>query len=794
MPLPPSGPLSIRDLQDEATISKGNTNTFTEMAQVFNIDNYNAASPRNIVLADSFYNKSLNLTATSVGISPTSLSYSNVTSTQTINFSTNGFTLMVGKPAWLETDTVYLSTSNNGSISFVASSNNTLGNTERSATITFIGQGGNTYRTLSVVQAGNPASIVLTPSTAQTIATSTTSFTQDVTVTNPLVVTGTVIGSGFTLSSPVKTNLGSTSRYRFTLTMASNTGPQRTAQLNFSISTTNFNQERSITHTQSGFVETLSIAISSLSFTSTSQVKSFTVLSNTDWISNISGTGFQQSLSSTSGFTTANINGNGDDVIYIRALNNTNTSTRTGTVSVAVTDGSPSDTVNLSQAAFVETLSIATSTLSFSAQGETKFFDVVSNTNWISDITGTGYQQSLSSTSGFTTANISGNGDDRVYIRILENTGTSTRNGSASVSVLDGSPSDSVTFSQTTKPIWSNSNIAISGFDVDEFGDISVPTVTTTGNIAYTITYTTGFNSGTSYSAAAGFPLVGTNTPRYVNVTVNVPSTYQNPGSFTRTVSAIQESRVYGDAQVSITNFSVASSGAITAANVTAVGNPTITTTYTPLQNSGTPVTLARGFKASVNDETRWVNASMTVPSGWFNSNTTFVKSRSTVQQAVDLTGYLYFPSTTTTQRPGWEVGGINGQYVQSGFWAATESDTRYLTFSLRTNAEVTYRVVENGFGNFSIVSPTSTLSLSYIDFLTEYPDVSPYITHFRLKVTAPSAGQSVNTTIDLTTSDTSGKNFSIYIELGRLSGGGTPPGVTPTVDTLPTVKTPQEL
>ena len=778
MALPNDGELSVRGLQIEALIPAGNESEFTDLAELYDIGGYNPSAPSNIILADSFYGETLNLTATSITITPTTLSLPNNgggTSQYTnINVSSDGSFLIVNKPNWIGIDDSYYTSG--GTIRIYRFDNSALGSPERSATLEFRGTGGITRRTLSITQAGNPIELTLNPSTSQTLSRTASTLTQDVTVTNPLVVTGTVVGDGMTLSSPSVTNLGSTSIYRFTLSYTTNdTTSTREAVITFNITGDTFSDVRIITHTQTRLVPSLSIATSTLSFVQGGETKFFDVVSNTDWTSDITGTGFEQSLSSTSGFTTSNLSGNSNDRIYINALVNEETSPRNGNVRVEVDGGSPFDTVSLSQAAFVETLSIATSLLSFNSSGETEFFDVVSNTDWTSDISGTGYQQSFSSTSGFTTSNLSGNGNDRVYIRIAENTGTSTRNGSVSVAVLDGSPSDSVSFSQNPKPIWTDADILISGFDVDEFGDISVPTITTTGNIAYTTTYTDGISNVT---AAAGFPLVGENTPRYVQVTVTVPSAYRNPGSYTKTVSAVQEERFYGSDEISISGFSVDADGVVTQPTVSATGvlASNITVTY-----DGGASVLTKGYPLIGSAATRTVTATVTIPSGWFNSGEQS-RSATDVQEAAILTGWIYYPYNSTAETR--EIGGIPLP-ITTTYTYDDIASTAIFQFSVRTNFTTPFIVTE--FGSGVLYEYGGLNSVSSVTFDSQVDGISPYQRHFEVRVPIPGPGGSNVSTVNVRPTGFSGYNTEFDIVVNR----GSTPTVSPTVEStvLPTVR-----
>lgn len=306
MPLPSEGELSIKDLQEEATIPMGNTNDFVEMGEVYAIANFDSTNPQNITLADDFYGEEVNLTATSIGVNPTLLTFPSSGGALTTNLTINGYALMIGKPGWLSTEKTYLSTNEAGTLRFTATENNVLGASPRNKAIQFIGKNSYLYATLIVSQSGNPVDITLTPSNSQTIAATTTTFTQDVTVTNPLQVFGSVTGSGFTLPAPTVTNLGSTSRYRFTLTQSANTGGARQAQLNFDISGSNFIQQRSITHTQSAFAASISVTPGSFDFDINGEVKQFVITSNINWEAYTSGdTGFETSVTSaSSGFST----------------------------------------------------------------------------------------------------------------------------------------------------------------------------------------------------------------------------------------------------------------------------------------------------------------------------------------------------------------------------------------------------------------------------------------------------------------------------------------------------------
>ena len=758
------GSLGLNDILIEIGAQKGDVIDFISLADALGV------STSNIVLPDSFIGKTLSLTSNSATTNPSSLSFISIGEEKSVSVSASGLYRISNLPNWI----VFDKTFSNGTFTFNvrANDNSLLGSDTRTGSILVIGSNNSTIATIPVSQQGNQATIQISPSTiSATTAAKVSTIT--LTLSNILEVINTTLSNtnGFSLRNSVSKTIGSTNTtHEYTLDISENVSAERSCIVSFEVA----------------------------------------------------GGGFTNTIAT-----------------------------------------------NVTQAGFIETLSIATSALSFIATGETKSFVVLSNTDWISSIIGTGYQQSLSAGTGFVTTNLSSNGDNTIYIKASDNTSTGTRIGTVSVSVSDGDPLDLVSLSQVAKPAWNNSNISISGFDVNNQGTITVPSVSTTGNIGYSITYTTGNNSGTQYTNT--FPLVSSNTTRYANVTVTVPSTYSNPGTFTKTVSAtqelastftsnnisitgfdvdsigtistvsvspaatsiiyststngggtrvvppnkfaltsvnttryvtatviapagyfnegtpvsktvtaIQEERFYDTDEISIGFFNVSENGVITIPSISATGNPTITTTYTFLENGGTSTNSTKGFPVVLDDTTRWVNTTLTVPSGWFNSGNTITRSKSAVQSGAVLDGNLYYPANSTQTFNNWSPGSLGGSYTNTSFFGATETAPAYLTFSLRTNVIVEYNVQEFGNSNFRIVQPTNDFDLFDDNFNTQL-DVTPYNTHFRLKVTPPAQGQSVSTTMYFTTNDTNNAGFEITITLGKLQGSGV--GVNPSVN-----------
>lgn len=339
------------------------------------------------------------------------------------------------------------------------------------------------------------------------------------------------------------------------------------------------------------------------------------------------------------------------------------------------------------------------------------------------------------------------------------------------------------------KPEFTDANITITGFAVNEFGQISVPTVTASG-LTFTVTYTTAANSGTAVTAAAGFPIVGVSTFRYCNVSVTVPDSYSNPGPYTKWVRDLQEERIYGTNNISITGFSVDSNGDITAPSVSATGVAAgdITVTYSTSENSGF-VTLAKGFVPSLTDVPRWVNASVTVPAGYSNSNTTLTRSLSTTQSAASFIGYIYIPYNSTNTADDNLKLGTGGIYTQNNFWTDSDTAAKTITIGVRSNVSVNYNV-DKVTGNIVLraVGSTSTVGVGDLDIITQTDKSSPpELQHFQLYATAPSAGGSRSINLNFT-SNNGGQPTELQIVLNRASSTPTV-GTVGTVDTNPTVK-----
>lgn len=504
--------LSMDDILRQIGARPGDAVDFISLASVMGIN----TTPGNpIVLPDSFVNKSLTLSASTLTRNPTTLEFSNIGASLGMTITSNGVYRISEYPSWLVFDKTFAG-SGQTLFSVFAGDNSQLGSINRSGTITITGS--TTSTTISVSQAGNPVTATISPSTSSVIA---TSSTRNITLTlsNALSVLSTSLSNttGFSLQDTVTKTVGtSTTAHLYKLDVLNNTGALRETTITF----------------------------------------------------NITGPGYDSVLTST-----------------------------------------------VTQAGFVGTISIATTSLSFVTGGETKSFAITSNTSWTSVLTGTGYQQSLSETTGFGTGNLTGTGDDTIYIKALNNTGGS-RTGTVTVSVSGAS--DSVSLSQAGLPVFGSANVTITGFDVNSAGTITAPTTLTPSG--GTIVYSTATGGGgTTYTLAQGFPLVSSNTTRYITYTVNIPAGYQSAGTpFSKSVSAVQElATTFGESDISIVGFDVNYLGTISVPTVTPSADSIIYSTLT--NGGGTTYTPPSKFPQVSSNTDRYCKATVTVPAGYFN-------------------------------------------------------------------------------------------------------------------------------------------------------------------------------
>ena len=729
-------------------------------------------SGANVSMMD-FNGKSFALSATSISVSPTSTSFSNTGGNRAITVTANGSFLLSNVPDWLYFVPSFGRSST--TLTLYAIDNTNLGNPDKTATVEFVGLSGVTRASLSVSLAGNPATTTISPSTNQSVTNASGTSNIIVTLSNGISITAASLSNttGFSLSGPTSSVSSSTTAYTYTLSRTTNTGNARSTifTVNYEKADVGFSGTKSVTYTQ---------AAAATFTTSDITVTGFAVNSaGTITAPTITTTGTNRVIT----YTTASNSGTAYTLAQGFPVVNVNT-TRYCNVTVTVPAG------------YLNAGATVTKTVSDTQELQSTFTSA--------NITISGFDVNSAGTITAPTVSPSGtivystaaDGGGTTYTQAagfpLVNVNT-TRYCTVTVTVPAGyynvgaSVSKSVSATQELAPTFTSADISITGFDVDADGNISTVTVTPA---ASSIIYSTATNGGgTRVIPPAKFELVSVDTTRYVKVTVVVPSGYYNAGSTeSRTVTAIQEEKFYGTDEMSISAWSVDEFGVVTPPLiVSATGNPTITLTY----DGGSSV-LTRGYPQSLGSITRTVTATVTVPSGWYNSGETQSISRTTTQPATELIGWLYYPYNDTTERTGWELGGINGVLENYEFWGSTQSDTRDLTFSLRTNISVTYTVQEYS-ANYQILHPVDNVPLIDNQFLTtlEYEDGAVIPTSarsFKLRVNAPAQNQSYSTTLYFTTNEIPGKNFDIGITLGRAAdtGGGVEPLVTPTVKQRP--------
>lgn len=340
--------------------------------------------------------------------------------------------------------------------------------------------------------------------------------------------------------------------------------------------------------------------------------------------------------------------------IYTLTRSQTATAKTTDFTVTYLGDGlSDSFEVTFNQAAFQPTISRTPTSLSYTSGGSTKYYDVTSNTSWTATIASPSfaYQHSLQSDRNFTFDALTGTGNDRVYVKIGGNGSANTRTGTSTITTTYGTNdvNTTVSLSQEGADTWDDNDITITGFAVASNGSITAPTVTTTGDTEYTIEYSDSATFATTVTAAAGFDLVSTDTTRYVRVSVTVPAGYSNTSdTFTKTAEATQDGLpTFKSSQITLGNttlFRVNSYGTITAPNVSVPSGVTATLRYTTgNNNTGTAYTTFPKVSTAV---TRYGNAVVVVPAGYFNEGATVTKTVSDVQEVFDPTISLTTPNT----------------------------------------------------------------------------------------------------------------------------------------------------
>lgn len=448
---------------------------------------------------------------------------------------------------------------------------------------------------------------------------------------------------------------------------------------------------------------------------------------------------------------------------------------RSGTVTVS----NDTDTISvpITQNAYPATLTMTPNdNFNLNSSGTGIAASITSNTNWsFSSVADWINISSISGTSGTTAITISADSQSIGAAARTDDIILSTNApGQTNVSITG------ITISQEAGPLptFTSANISITGFDVDANGTISTVTVTPA---ASSIVYSTANGGGgTTVIPPSKFALVGVDTTRYVTATVTVPYGYSNTGtSVSRTVEVVQEEKFYGSDEISISGFSVDADGVVTQPTVSATGvlSSNITVTY-----DGGASVLTKGYPLIGSDTTRTVTATVTIPSGWFNSGQ---QSRSVtdVQEAATLTGWIYYPYGSTSQTR--EIGGTLLDDVTVTYQHDNVDTTATFQFSVRTNFTTPFIVTE--FGSGVLYEYGGLNSVSSVTFDSQVDGITPYARHFEIRVPIPGPGGTNTSTVNVRPTGFSGYDTEFRIVVNR----GSTPTVSPTVS--PTVKIIQE-
>ena len=188
--------------------------------------------------------------------------------------------------------------------------------------------------------------------------------------------------------------------------------------------------QQTINITQAAVEATLSVSTSSISFTSTADVKTFSLTSNTSWSITRNGVTW---------FTVSNSSGTGNSTITLTATANTSTTPRTATLTVS--GGGKTHNIAITQAAAPNLeLTVSLSSLSFSASGEEKTFSITSNASW---------SMTRNGATWFTLTPSSGTGDKTITAVATVNTSSSQR--TASVTVTGAGKTHTIAVTQAGK-------------------------------------------------------------------------------------------------------------------------------------------------------------------------------------------------------------------------------------------------------------------------------------------------------------------------------------------------------
>ncbi|PKP02472.1 MAG: hypothetical protein CVU14_03400, partial [Bacteroidetes bacterium HGW-Bacteroidetes-9] len=292
-----------------------------------------------------------------------------------------------------------VTSSGSGNATLTANYTENTATISRTATIT-ISASGVTNQTVTVIQAAAAAALAVSPLNQNVAAPSgSTSFT----VSSNLnwtaqsnagwcTVTPSGIGNG-TINANFTANTSTSSRTA-TITVAA-TGVSN----------------HTVTVTQAGTSSALSVNPSTQSVSALSGNTSFSVTSNTAWIAQ-----------SNASWCTVTSSGTGNGTINAYYTENLSTNSRTATITISAS-GMTDQTVSVTQAGAAVILAVSPPSHNVTSSAGTTDFSVVSNTGW-----------NAVSNAGWCTVTPSGNGSGAITANYEENTETSSRTATITVS------------------------------------------------------------------------------------------------------------------------------------------------------------------------------------------------------------------------------------------------------------------------------------------------------------------------------------------------------------------------
>ena len=119
--------------------------------------NTTVGSGDSVILPNDFWGQDVNKTATSISVSPSSLSRNNQSHNVSLTITANGIGKVSNLPDWVDISSTYFT--GNTTLTLIIDSNEALGSNNRSETLDFIGSNDVVKDTLPIDQVGNPASV-----------------------------------------------------------------------------------------------------------------------------------------------------------------------------------------------------------------------------------------------------------------------------------------------------------------------------------------------------------------------------------------------------------------------------------------------------------------------------------------------------------------------------------------------------------------------------------------------------------------------------------------------------------